>query len=447
MVLVTHSTSGVRARLHAGLYYGVQRFRGSVSQPHIREAAVLLDGSADALRAHVQARLGAVHGAVGETMQWLERQPLVDRQSLRDEAALAVAVRGARREVRRTSGSTGVPFALPRDMAMSARMDAVMWAVYAWHGITPGLPHARFWGMPPAGVPRLRRRLSDVVANRLRLDAFDLARGQAVQFHQRLRRFAPAYAYGYPSLIRHFIGECAAAGLDGRELGLRLVISTGELITEAQRRTIADYFGCVVINEYGCTESGVLGFECEAGSMHLIPIAAFPQVVHADGRSTNPGEAGEVVVSDLYGALLPLLRYRLHDRGALLPGSCACGRALPLLRVDVGRLDDFILTPHRGPVYDAILAYTMPAVVQRFRARQVAPDQLVVELVPGPGFDRAGTPATCRAALELALGPGLSITTHVVDHIPHDPSGKLRYFIPLAEGATLTVPPTTPAEA
>lgn len=424
------SDSGLSSRFHAALYFGVQRARHGVDRRMIAQAARLLYGNAAALDLHVERRLDQMHGA-GASLEWLRQQPLRDPNELRARAAEMTPRNNARVEVRKTSGSTGTPLVLAKDLEMSAHMDATMWAVYRWHGIGPGAPHARFWGRPIARVPRLKKQLTDLVMNRQRLDAFDLSLKRSTTFYHRLRRFRPRYAYGYPSLLRYFAERCVAANLDGTELGVRVVITTGELLRPDTRGFIEQFFNCRVVNEYGCTESGVLGFECEEGTMHRIGLAAYPEVVHADGTSTAAGEVGEVVVTDLYGAVMPLVRHRLFDRASWEPESCGCGRALPRLKVGSGRIDSFIHTPNRGDVYDAILAYSIPPGVQRFRAYQLAQNRLLVHLVPGNGFHEEKTPRECQERLEAALGPGMVITTQMVADIPHDASGKMRYFVPL----------------
>lgn len=420
--------------IYANVYFAGQRARGGVRREMIARAGRLLDAPWETLAAYLDGRLRAVHGHHARREGWLQRQPLVVRTQLLDEVARLTA--GGRLppgvERRRTSGSTGTPFAFVKDREMSAWMDAAMWAAYAWHGVAPGAPHARFWGMPPAPRARLKVRIRDQLMNRRRVSAFELGPGQVDAHFHALRRLRPAYAYGYPTLMRAFAHECRARGLDGRELGLRRVISTGELLTPDTRALLADFFGCRVVNEYGCTESGVLGMECEHGTLHAVPVAAYPEVVDDAGRPAAPGQPGEVVVSDLYGAVLPLLRYRLHDRARPAAGGCACGRALPALRVDMGRIDSFIQTPARGPVYDAILAYTVPAGVQRFRAYQLAVDRLAVDLVPGAGFDRHATPRSCQARWEQALGPGMHVAVRTVQDLPYEASGKLRYFVPMS---------------
>lgn len=422
------------SRSRALVYLGLQRARGGVSADLIRRAAALLDGEPEQLAAHIAERLHAVHNAPILPGNWLQNQPTIERTSLSARVAemRASPTDLGRMEWRRTSGSTGTPFSFPKSLEMTAWMDAAMWAVYGWWGISPGDRQARFWGLPAARMARVKKRGVDWIMGRQRLSAFEITPERSRGFFAALRRYRPRYAYGYPTLISQFVDYCTATGLDGADLGLRIVICTGELLAPQIRDRISHFFGCPVTNEYGCTESGVLAFACEHGSMHEIPVSALMEVVGDEGQEVESGTAGEVVVSDLFGTALPLLRYRLHDRATKLgTACCACGRALPIVRLDQGRLDNFILTPERGPVYDAILAYSMPAGVQRFRAFQRSVHELDVHLVPGTGFDASETPAECKRRLESALGPGMRISVERVDDLPYANSGKLQYFVPL----------------
>lgn len=315
---------------------------------------------------------------------------------------------------------------------MTAWMDAAMWAVYSWHGIAPGDRQARFWGAPVGRVPAFKRRMMDWALARRRLNAFEITRERSAVFFHAMRRFRPSHAYGYPTLIREFVEHCTACGLDGRELGVRVVICTGELLSSSVRTRISHFFGCPVVNEYGCTESGIVAIECERGTQHLVPVAALTEVVEPTGVPVAPGGTGEVVITDLYGAVLPLLRYRLHDRARLGPtGECLCGRELARVELTEGRVQNFIRTPERGSIYAAILAYTVPGEVARFRAFQRTTHHLHVEIVPGAGFDPEGTPRECRRRWTEVVGPAMEVSTEVVSSIPYTASGKLRYFVPL----------------
>src|SRR5690606_4680564 len=119
-------------------------------------------------------RLRALHGDRVD-WDWLRARPLVDRRTLVPIAEETGRRAGRRVEWRKTSGSTGTPFRFPKDREMTAWMDAAMWALYAWHGVRPGAPHARFWGMPLERGARLRRTAFDRLLNRRRVSAFELS--------------------------------------------------------------------------------------------------------------------------------------------------------------------------------------------------------------------------------------------------------------------------------
>ena len=48
------------------------------------------------------------------------------------------------------------------------------------------------------------------------------------------------------------------------------------------------------------------------------------------------------MATSLVNHAMPLLRYRMGDRGSLLPGRCECGLAFPLLGVVTGREADML---------------------------------------------------------------------------------------------------------
>lgn len=413
------------------VYFLAQRMRGGVDLGMIDAAEQLLNRPWPELASYVGERLRTLHGAPGG-LSWLAQQDPLDRSTAREQIEAAASRFGPRDvEWRRTSGSTGVPLSFPKDRQMTAWMDAAMWAAYGWHGVSPGEAHARFWGLPRDPVKRIRRRCMDRMLHRRRLDAFEMSPENSIQFFHRLQRFGPRYVHAYPTLLRTFVEHCTAARLDGSELGIRVVICGGELLVESTRKAIGEFFGCRVVDEYGCTESGLLTLECEAGTPHILPIACYPEVLSDDGRSLDEG-IGEVVVTDLYGRVAPLVRYRLSDRARIGRPTCDCGRDLPFLKPTMGRIQDFIHTPGRGNIYATILAYTVPEGIARFRAYQVRSDAVVAEVVLATQAT-ASTVDLCKNRWQKELGGEMHIDLHVVPKIDPEPSGKLRYFVPTSE--------------
>lgn len=417
--------------IYRSVYFLAQQMRGGVDRRMIDTAERLLNQPWPELTSYVDERLRSLHGAPAG-LAWLAQQDPLDRSTAREQIE-AAASRASPRHVewRRTSGSTGVPLAFPKDRQMTAWMDAAMWAAYRWHGVSPGQAHARFWGLPRDPVKRLRRKWMDRMLHRRRLDAFEMSPENSIQFFDRLLRFGPRYVHAYPTLLRSFVEHCMAAKLDGSQLGIQVVICGGELLVESTRKAIGEFFGCRVVDEYGCTESGLLTLECEAGIPHVLPIACYPEILSDDGQSLDAG-IGEVVVTDLYGRVAPLVRYRLSDRARIGRTTCACRRDLPYLKPEMGRIQDFIHTPSNGKIYATILAYTVPDGIARFRAYQVRPDAIVAEVVLAAQAT-ASTVDLCRRRWKKELGVDMEVDLHVVPKIDPEPSGKLRYFVPTSE--------------
>lgn len=413
--------------LRSLLYFGVQQLRAGVSVQDVERAERILNGPEDLIMEHVRERLRATHGATAPAGEWLRDQPISDKDALRVQVETEDA---SRAQWRRTSGSTGEPLVFPKDRTMTAQMDAAMWACYAWHGIRPGMRQMRFWGSSRDWGARFLERATDRIFSRRRLSAFDISPERVAQFYRRMIKFGPRYAYGYPTLMNHFVDQCRGLGLDGRDLGVDVVISTGEILQPSVRDALHDFFDARVVNEYGCTESGILAFECEEGSMHRIPYAAWMEIWEGDDRDQTG--RGSVLVTDLFGDAAPLLRYRIGDVARRAPGRCSCGRALPLIEVDVGRSGSFIRTPDGRVVYSGVLAYTVPEGIQRFLVRQESKELLRGFIVPGEKFS-AGDGEVCRRRWEEAVGGGVTADVEVVDEIPYSESGKLRYFIPLSD--------------
>src|SRR5690606_22182008 len=94
---------------------------------------------------------------------------------------------------------------------------------------------------------------------------------------------------------------------------------------------------------YGSLECGALGIECDAHAGYHIPMAhSYVEVVDTKtGEVLEPGEIGEIVVTNLLRRDTPLIRYRTQDVGYTETDVCRCGVRLPRLFLR-GRLVDQI---------------------------------------------------------------------------------------------------------
>jgi phenylacetate-CoA ligase len=360
----------------------------------------------------------------------LPRVPVLTKRTILDhEHDLRVSPGKGPVFERKTSGSTGMTLHFRKTAEALARNDAVMYRCYRWYGIDIGDRQVRFWGVPVAWRSRTRERLKDLVANRIRVSAFDLSPAACANQHARIARFRPDYFYGYTSAIYAFAVICEEMGLSLRELPLKAVVCTAEKMYPHHREALERLFSCPVVDEYGSSENGVIAFECRRGRMHMMSDHLAIEFVDERGAPVAPGERGRVVITDLSSYAMPLIRYDIGDVGAASAEACGCGITLPLMEIVEGRKEDFIRTESGKLVHAAYLCYTLKDdAVREFKMYQKAVNSLLVQIVKSPRF----TPDTERALegrLRAALGQAARIRFEYLDAIPREASGKLRYFV------------------
>lgn len=331
---------------------------------------------------------------------------------------------------RSTSGTTGTPFRFPKDNIASGYMDAMMYIAYSWHGIGMCDKQALIWGRSIKRLDRLLQYCKDLLLNRKRLSAFEMNKSACTKYFKLLTRYKPRYFYSYSNALYQFALFIEECGYDGKTLGVAVAICTGEVLFPYQRDKIAAVFGCRVVNEYGSTENGIIGFECEYGRMHLMP-TVFVEIDNPDENGV-----GEIVVTELNSRSIPFIKYKNGDLGRLVKTKCECRRPYDEIEIREGRIDGYIKCKNGRLVYDAILAYTLKDYATRFKAYQLKDDLLKVFLIPVSGYG-ARSVSDITKTLKKYLGAEMKIELIETTDIPSEKSGKFRYFVPLIDGKDL----------
>lgn len=331
-----------------------------------------------------------------------------------------------------TGGSTGAPVRFFLHAERVASRTATMWRHDRWAGWELGQRMGQVWGAsrdlaPPLGARgRVRRALLD---RWLQLDATHLTPEMMLAYVSLLRRLRPPVVLAYAQAAVAFARFLREQGLSTPRL--RGLITSAEVLTEEDRQLIEAAFGCRVYNRYGSREVGLIASECGRGEgLHISAESVWVEFVR-DGRHVAPGELGEVLVTDLRNRALPLIRYRIGDLGSPAEGACPCGRGLPRMQMVAGRATDFLLRRDGGLVSGVTLvtyAITGLEGVGQVQLVQPSVEELVVRVVPGPGFTPAVL-ARLRGRLERYLGEIPGIRFELLEAIAKEPSGKYRFSI------------------
>lgn len=325
---------------------------------------------------------------------------------------------------RSTSGTTGSPLIFPKDKKATAYMDAMMYLAYSWHGIKMGDKQARIWGRALSKKQKLVQIFKDGILRRKRLSAFEMDEINCFKYYHSLVKFRPKYFYAYANALYQFALFLEKNNLDGKMIGVSVSICTGEVLFSYQREKISEIFGCKVINEYGSTENGIIGFECEYGSMHVMP------TVYLEINNTDNDGLGEIVLTELNSVSIPFVRYKNGDIGKMLSNKCKCNRPYEIMEIREGRMDDYIKCPDGRLVYDAILAYSLKEYATQFKAYQEKLDHLKILIIPNKDYNEESG-LSIKKTLKKYLGNDVKVELNLVEKLPVDQSGKFRYFIPL----------------
>jgi phenylacetate-CoA ligase len=158
--------------------------------------------------------------------------------------------------------------------------------------------------------------------------------------------------------------------------------------------------------------------------LHLWPDAGIVEVVE-EGRAVPPGIEGDLVCTGLTNAAMPLIRYRIGDRGVLDASDqpCPCGRTLPVLSRISGRSSDLLLARDGRVVYWLNPVFYGLALSEA-QIVQESLEIVKVRYVAAPDFSSRHA-ATLIERLHERLGR-VQVVLERVDRIPRGPNGKFR---------------------
>jgi phenylacetate-CoA ligase len=360
-----------------------------------------------------------------------ERVPLMSKSELRVSLAQLHAdeIRG-RLIVHATSGSTGQPLKLPRDPLSVSAFWADKLLTRSWWGVSTGDWEATIWGYAiksqsrlQAAVKRTLDQIKRLLSRTLYLSAYDMDDASIRAFVADITQRGPTSLYGYVSALERFACFVQENGVDLQLPERAVVIPTAEAMSEEQRAFMNSAFDRPIANEYGCSEAGILAFECPDGSMHLLEETSYVEVVDDAGRPIDG--LGNLVVTSLHNFSVPLIRYGLGDIGEISEESCSCGRGGRLLSTVLGRKWSTLQGTNGQRVNPLMISALVKelAGVERFQAVQDALDHVEIRLVCDrmPDVKDMGR---VRSRLRQQMGGATRVDFTQVRDIPLEPSGK-----------------------
>jgi len=365
----------------------------------------------------------------GQIRDWSDftKIPVLTKDDLRNPPCRIVARdrRGASSSYS-SSGSTGPSSTVLVDRIAAAYRHAAVFRMRKWMGLEIGDRMIMFWGRQLDLKNRVVDHLKDLLLNRRTFSTHALNAELMSRYSRMVRRFKPKLLYGFASAIYQFAQHLDAHNQDLRGSGIRAVLVTGEPLFGYQREAMQDTFGCPVYVQYGAEEFGPLAYECPSGSLHVMAENVYIEVE----EPTDSGGKGNLLVTGLRSAVMPLIRYRLGDVGILSNCTCSCGRELPLVKEISGRSVDFIRTPDgkmmHGINFDYLPKYFLNE-IRQFQIVQTDRKTLSIDIVKEQGFDEH-TLNRFEKRLREIVGSELQVQYQFKTAIEREATGKSRFI-------------------
>ena len=351
--------------------------------------------------------------------------PIIDKQTFIKnkqlfQSDLSPSIKGYKTY---SSGSTGEPVTFKRDQVDWARSHANLIKILEFFGIKFGVSHIYYWAGDWTLCSRLINMMRDFLFNRKRFTVYKNTVSDLDAQLNDIIKYKPCYIYGLPSGIARLSQYLVSSGKSLQNYGLQCIFTTGENLSSKSKEKIVKAFGVPVCDIYGCSETGLIAFECPHGKKHIF----------IDTNFTEITEDKNILITNFFQRKNVLIRYELGDlvEGKLLYEQCECGLHFPTFGGISGRNSVDIILPNQKKIPSMAVAYIFDRVIfdgSILEGRFVlnASGKMVLYLVPGANFTNKAADILKQEAEALFA---MDTAVEIVDTIPPARSGKKIDFI------------------
>ena len=333
-----------------------------------------------------------------------------------------------------SGGSSGEPVIFYQDSNYFAGNTATKILFDEWAGKEIGEPMVKLWGSlrdilkDGRGFKGyLRQQLSGVTI----LSSSRMTEKDMYKYVRRINMIKPYLIFGYTNSIDEF-----ACFIRKHHLSIyspkAIMTSAGVLYPEVRAR-IEKVFLAPVFNRYGSREVGDIACNCEKSTgLHLIPDIHYVEIVDDEGREVEVGKPGNIIITLLTNYTMPLIRYKIGDRGILSNKECKCGHGLPLLEKVVGRITGNFKNK-LGNYISGGLFFSLFYFIENIKQFQIIQEEIdyisinlvLIERTKLKDMDKDFK--GINRIIRKAMGNDTKIKYNIVDKIKLSPSGKYMY--------------------
>ena len=260
------------------------------------------------------------------------------------------------------------------------------------------------------------------------LSLFHLSQSTATDYIHFLSGHHGSVLEGFPSVLSILADFVIARG---ETIPMRAVFTTGEPLYSTARERIEAAFQANVFDSYGMTEYCGLIQQCEHSEMHLAVEYGFLEILNDVGHPSRETKKDISFGLDYLNRAMPLVRYRIGDRGRWKSGSaCRCGRTSPRVIPTITRESEILHCPD-GRIFSprALNQFLKKASLLRFcQFIHEQPERVVVRAVASNSH-AAQEIMDIRRDLQQLLGATMRVTAEIATEPVIFPGGKIPLIV------------------
>jgi phenylacetate-CoA ligase len=333
-----------------------------------------------------------------------------------------------------SGGSTGEPARFIQDWEYAVRSGAITLLFSKLIGREIGQCEVNLWGSVrdiTKGAETWKARLVNKLTHTIFVNAFRMNPEKMLEFINIVNTKRPKLIISYVDSIYNVAKFAEQAGLSVAPQAA--LICTAGTLYPLLREKIGQVFQCKVFNRYGSREVGDIACERPMREgLWIAPWGNYVEVVDEQGNPLPDGTEGEILVTSLTNFAMPLIRYRIGDRGILSPGANSDRDAgQQVLQQVSGRTCDSIITKngdfiHYG--YFMVLLFFKDWISQ-YQVIQKNVSSIIFKIVKSKVEYQPTELNEIREKTRLVMGNDCDVVFEFVDEIPPNDSGKYRYTI------------------
>ena len=376
-----------------------------------------------------------VPASVCEALEILPFTPVLDKKLIRNENSNILSDMGGARRERQywntSGGSTGEPIRILQDLRYLEAGRYITYSQKKNTGFKWGEPLIKVWGDENElfnGNQGIKQQIINLIKNQTVLNSFRMTDLDMAEYLQVIKNSSKGLIVAYVQSLYQLALFAKENGISVKFDG-SIIVSAGTLYP-FMKKEILDVFGAPVFNRYGSREVGNIGISSNFSDSFTLNKGCWVEVVDDAGHPLPLGSEGEIVVTSLINYSMPLVRYKLGDRGVLsLERNRSCEAEVVLSKV-TGRSVDLFFGPGGAKIdgeYFTHLLYFRDWVVS-FQFVQKTLNLVEVNYVEKETPPKSDL-TEIKQKVQYVMGPQCCVVFRSVSEIKSPKSGKFRFTI------------------